>query len=155
MRPVHLITGSVRVLDAQNTLLELDHRLEGIDTYLSGTLEIEGFDWQIPVRVLTFGQTTLLHPLEPLSLQLPAGTWQSAKLAVADLSGRHRIPADLETALRDAGHDPDLMHESERRYVVNFVGEARDPVIRRARIELALASLVVTNQSPRKEDSRG
>jgi len=143
------------MIEARRALLEFDHRLEGVDTYLSGTLDVAGSNQSIPVQVLTFGQVTLLRPIEPLSLGLEARTWHRAKLVLADLSGRHRIPADLETALRTAGYAPDQMPESERRYVVNFVAEAHDPGIRCARIELALAALKLVHDADTKGAAHG
>ncbi|MFD9420137.1 hypothetical protein ACFWC9_36380 [Streptomyces goshikiensis] len=72
-------------------LLVLDARLEGHDTFLTGTLTLSGRD--IPVRITTLDDSTTLQPTQPLPEDLPdqwSATLQPAPSPATGLIARDR-----------------------------------------------------------------
>ncbi|MFE1348508.1 hypothetical protein [Streptomyces sp. NPDC058757] len=129
-RTVHAPTGSLLLLDA---------RLEGHDTFLTGTLTVAGHD--LAVRIITLDDSTTLQPVHPLPAALPA-QWTAA-LHLRHGQRDRRIPEDLRTAADIAGRDLGALDDAELRYALTFLGEATTPAIRADRVGVIVRSLPV------------
>jgi hypothetical protein len=130
------VTGTVTTGDGP-ALLVLDERLDGHDTFLSGSLEL-GTGNRLPVRILTFDDVTVLHPASTASL--PEGAWAGRLHLRLGLRARS-IPADLATAAIRRGRRIDALDEAEARYAVTFLGEAASAPVRAARIDVIVNAL--------------
>jgi hypothetical protein len=132
------VTGTAR-MDGGSALLLLDERLEGHDTFLSGSLELGNGD-RLPVTILTFDDVTVLHPSSTESV--PPGTW-AGRLHLRHGLRARSVPDDLAAAASRRGRRIDAMDEAEARYAVTFLGEAANAPIRAARIDVIVNALPV------------
>jgi hypothetical protein len=130
------VEGSVQTADGR-TLLILASRLEGHDTFLTGTLDL-GAE-QITVRVMTFDDMTVLLPDHDAS---PPSTsaWTGA-LRLRRGRRQERVPADLAAAASEQGILLSALDEPEMRYATTYLDEATTPQIRQARIAAILGPL--------------
>jgi hypothetical protein len=118
-------------------LLILTARLEGHDTFLTGSLHV-GSE-KIAVRVMTFDDMTVLLP-DPSAPQLPDTAWAG----ILQLrTGRRDLdmPPDLASAAQQQGVLLSALDEPEMRYATTYLGEASTAAIRQARIAAILAPL--------------
>ncbi|MEW1637504.1 hypothetical protein AB0469_25955 [Streptomyces sp. NPDC093801] len=129
---------------ATGPLLLLEDRLEGHDTFLSGTLTLDGHD--IPVRITTLDDSTTLQPTQPLPGNLPE-QW-SATLHLRHGQRPREIPDDLRTAAATAGRDLDALDDAELRYALTFLGEATTPTIRTDRLTAIVTGLPTLEGDP-------
>jgi hypothetical protein len=133
------VTGTVRTDDGP-ALLVLDERLDGHDTFLSGSLDL-GIGDRLPVRILTFDDVTVLHPASTASL--PGGAW-AGRLHLRHGLRARSIPDDLAAAAIRRERRIDALDEAEARYAVTFLGEAASAPIRAARIDAIVNALPAT-----------
>ncbi|MCY0945659.1 hypothetical protein [Streptomyces antarcticus] len=131
--PVHGRT----VPAATGPLLVMEDRLEGHDTFLTGSLHLNGHD--IPVRITTLDDITTLQPTQPLPGTLPE-RW-SATLHLRHGQRPREIPDDLRAAAHTAGRDLDALDDAELRYALTFLGEATTPAIRTDRLTAIVTGL--------------
>ncbi|MGW7064955.1 hypothetical protein ACWGHM_41595 [Streptomyces sp. NPDC054904] len=122
---------------ATGPLLVLDARLEGRDTFLTGTLTLDGHD--IPVRITTLDDSTTLQPTQPLPDDLP-DQW-SATLHLRHGQRPRDIPDDLRAAAHAASRELDALDDAELRYALTFLGEATTPAIRTDRLTAIVTGL--------------
>ncbi|MFD9575142.1 hypothetical protein ACFWBI_35635 [Streptomyces sp. NPDC059982] len=122
---------------ATGPLLLLEDRLEGHDTFLTGTLTLDGLD--IPVRITTLDNSTTLQPTQPLPDDLPE-QW-SAMLHLRHGQRPREIPDDLRATAHAAGRDLDALDDAELRYALTFLGEATTPAIRTDRLTAIVTGL--------------
>ena len=120
-------------------LLVLDERLEGHDTFLASSVEIDGGQ-RLAVRVLTFDDVTVLHPATAIALE--PGTW-SGQLHLRHGLRTPDFPADLAAAAQTHGRALDGLDEAEARYAVTFLSEATTAQIRSDRIEAIICALPI------------
>jgi hypothetical protein len=132
------VTGTIRKDDGP-ALLVLDERLDGHDTFLSGSLEL-GNGERLSVTILTFDDVTVLHPASTVSV--PPGAW-AGRLHLRHGLRPRSIPDDLAAAATHRGRRIDVLDEAEVRYAVTFVGEAASAPIRAARIDVIVNALPV------------
>ncbi|GGY71245.1 hypothetical protein GCM10010363_60590 [Streptomyces omiyaensis] len=126
-------------------LLLLDTRLEGHDTFLTGTLTLAGYD--LAVRILTLDDSTTLQPVHPLPTNIPA-QWTAA-LHLRHGQRDRRIPDDLHTAAHTARRDLTALDDAERRYALTFLGEATTLAIRADRVDVIVRSLPALDEGDR------
>ncbi|MGW6883595.1 hypothetical protein ACWGEU_25405 [Streptomyces goshikiensis] len=129
---------------ATGLLLVLEDRLEGHDTFLTGTLTLDGHD--IPVRITTLDDSTTLQPTQPLPVRI-SGQW-SATLNLRHGQRPREIPDDLRAAAHAAGRDLDALDDAELRYALTFLGEATTPVIRTDRLTAIVTGLPTLEGDP-------
>jgi len=125
-------------------LLVLDRRLEGHDTFLAGSIDLDG-GHSLPVRILTFDDVTVLHPTTRVTLA--SGAW-SGRLHLRHGLRRRDFPNDLAAAARARGRALDTLDEAEARYAVTFLSEATTASIRTARIEAIINALPTLTGGP-------
>ncbi|MFE5302323.1 hypothetical protein [Streptomyces sp. NPDC056632] len=129
---------------ATGPLLVLEDRLEGHDTFLTGTLTLDGHD--IPVRITTLDDSTTLQPTQPLPVRI-AEQW-SATLHLRHGQRPREIPDDLRAAAHAAGRDLDALDDAELRYTLTFLGEATTPAIRTDRLTAIVTGLPTLQGDP-------
>ncbi|WP_432246647.1 hypothetical protein ACRAR1_00120 [Streptomyces sanyensis] len=132
------------VLAATGPLLVLDDRLEGHDTFLTGTLTLGGHD--ISARITTLDDSTTLQPTQPFPGDLPEH-WQ-ATLHLRHGQRPRDIPDDLRTAAHAADRDLDALDDAELRYALTFLGEATTPAIRTDRLTAIVTGLPTLEGAP-------
>lgn len=130
------VEGTVQTTDGR-TLLILTARLEGHDTFLTGSLDL-GTE-QITVRVMTFDDMTVLLP-EHDSPWLPAAEW-TGTLCLRHGRRHQHVPSDLAAAANEQGTLLSALDEPEMRYATTYLDEATTPQIRQARIAAILDPL--------------
>jgi hypothetical protein len=86
--------------------------------------------------VLSIGGQAAMRP--PDRILLDDGEYLVLCLRALPPRTLQRVPADLDRALAAAGLDLDGFDVSRVRHLVSMVAEARDPVIRAARVGLAV-----------------
>lgn len=119
-------------------LLILSQRLEGHDTFLTGTLSLG--DQQVPVRIMTFDDATTLQPTAPANVPPHGGHWTGALHLPHGLRSK-AVPADLQQAADTARRDLGALDAAELRYALTYLEEAATPAIRSARIEAIVTPL--------------
>ncbi|MEU6709647.1 hypothetical protein [Streptomyces wuyuanensis] len=120
-------------------LLVLDARIEGHDSFLTGTLALDDFD--IPVRITTLDDITTLQPTQ----SVPGLPLRWAGILHLRHGQRPRnIPGDLTAAARAAARDLYALDDAEMRYALTFLGEATTPAIRRDRLHAIVHALPTT-----------
>lgn len=125
------------------TLLVVDERLSGHDTFLSTTLRLEQpvHVPELPVRILTFDDVTVLSPLDPvLPLERVGEEW-SGTLLIPHGARPPAIPADLAQAVAKAGVDTSGWSPAESRHLLTFLGEAGAASVRVERIAMIITTL--------------
>ncbi|MFE6459224.1 hypothetical protein ACFVP0_17425 [Streptomyces cinereoruber] len=125
------------------TLLVVDGRLSGHDTFLSTTLRLEQ-PVRVPelaVRILTFDDVTVLSPLDPVLPQERAGEEWSGTLLIPHGARPPAIPADLAQAAAEAGVDTGGWPPAEARHLLTFLAEAGSASVRAERIAMIITTL--------------
>lgn len=122
----------------ENGQLVLDARLSGHDTFLTGTLLLEG--QEVQVRILTFDDVTVLDPASPQELP-PAGAVWSGVLRLPHGWRPPEIPDDLAKAAAEAGIDPGRWDAANARHLLTYLSEAREGPVRTQRIQVIITAL--------------
>lgn len=125
----------------EGPLLRLSRRLDGHDTFLTGSLDIA--DSSVPVRILTLDDVTVLRPTYGFPAPADGEHWHGRLNLPHGLRPRS-IPPDLSDAADQERRSLDALDEAELRYVLTFLSEATTPGIRRARIEAVVSALPTT-----------
>lgn len=136
------VRGHLRRREGE-TLLVVDGRLSGHDTFLSTTLRLEQ-PVHLPalaVRILTFDDVTVLSPLSPVLPQERAGEEWSGTLLLPHGARPPAIPDDLARAAAEAGVDTGSWSPTEARHLLTFLGEADSASVRAERISMIIAAL--------------
>jgi FMN phosphatase YigB (HAD superfamily) len=129
-------------------MLVLSERLDGYDTFLTGTLELQGERFN--VRIFTLDDVTVLR-LD----RKPA--WQVLREWTGTLHLPHGArpltpPTDLTELARNRQRDLTALDEAELRYALTFLGESTSDEIRLQRTMLivdALPNLMSSGVCPR------
>ena len=130
------VAGTVR----PGGLLLLSRRLEGHDTFLTGTLRLG--DAVVAVRILTFDDVTVLRPTDDRAPLPPDGP----RHGVLDVSPGLRdrdVPADLADAAALRRRDVTALTGPELRYALTFLHEATTRSIREKRVDAILGALPI------------
>ncbi|MEU9848153.1 hypothetical protein [Streptomyces sp. NPDC047985] len=124
-------------------LLVVDERLSGHDTFLSAALRLDQpvHLSELPVRILTFDDVTVLLPLVPALPRGQAGEEWSGTLLIPHGSRPPTIPDDLAQAAAEAGVDTSGWPPAEARQLLTFLGEAGSGPVRTQRIGMIIAAL--------------
>ncbi|MEU6183035.1 hypothetical protein [Streptomyces coeruleorubidus] len=124
-------------------LFVVDERLSGHDTFLSTTLRLDRPVHlpELPVRILTFDDVTVLSPLDPVLPQAQAGKEWSGTLLIPHGTRPPTIPDDLAQAAAEAGVDTSSWSSAEARQLLTFLGEAGSGPVRTERISMIIAAL--------------
>ena len=133
------VTGVVSASGAVGSVLVLEHRLEGHDTFLTGRLDLQD-GRSVNVRILTFDDVTVLSVVDGVAGIAPGGAWSG----VLHLPHGWRVspaPQDLVLAAQAADRDLGALDRAELRYAVTFLGEATTSTIRAARIRVIVDAL--------------
>ncbi|MFF8014725.1 hypothetical protein [Streptomyces sp. NPDC007929] len=127
----------------EKVLLIVDERLSGHDTFLSTTLRLARPVHlpELPVRILTFDDVTVLAPLGPALPQGQAGERWSGTLLLPHGARPPTIPDDLARAAAEAGVDTSSWSPAEARQLLTFLGEAGPGPVRTERIDMIIAAL--------------
>ncbi|MHA5048859.1 hypothetical protein [Streptomyces sp. SD15] len=127
----------------EKALLVVHERLSGYDTFLSTTLRLDRpvVLPQLPVRILTFDDVTVLSPLGPALPQAQAGEEWSGTLLIPHGSRPPTIPEDLAQAAAEAGVDTSGWSPTEARQLLTFLGEAGPGPVRTERINMIVATM--------------
>lgn len=125
----------------EGPLLRLTRRLDGHDTFLAGRLDIAGSN--IPVRILTLDDVTVLRPTSDLATPADGEYWHGRLHLPHGLRPRS-VPADLGAAADAEGRSLDALDEAELRYALTFLSEATTPDIRQARVGAVVSALPAT-----------
>ncbi|WP_329612570.1 hypothetical protein OG244_04045 [Streptomyces brevispora] len=125
-------------------LFVVDKRLSGHDTFLSATLRLDQPVHlpELPVRILTFDDVTVLSPLGAVVMRAQAGEEWSGTLLVPHGSRPPTIPHDLAQAAAEARVDTSGWSPTEARQLLTFLGEAGPGPVRTERISMIVATLV-------------
>jgi hypothetical protein len=130
------VTGTLHQ-HGNRALLVLADRLEGYDTFLTGSLQLDS-GLSMPVKILTLDDVTVLHPADTASL--PTGPW-SGRLRLGHGLRDRGFPADLTAAAAAANRALGALDDAETRYVVTFLSEAATDHIRTDRISVIVSAL--------------
>ncbi|MFF3976606.1 hypothetical protein [Streptomyces sp. NPDC001828] len=124
-------------------LLVVDTPLTGHDTFLSTTLRLDQPVHlpELPVRILTFDDVTVLAPLLPVALQGQAGEEWSGTLLIPHGARPPAIPEDLAQAAAEAGVDTGRWSPAEARHLLTFLAEAGSASVRAERIAMIITTL--------------
>ncbi|GHF41843.1 MULTISPECIES: YdeI/OmpD-associated family protein [Streptomyces] len=125
----------------EGPLLRLSQRLDGHDTFLTGSLDIA--DTSVSVRILTLDSVTVLRPADSFLPPADGEHW-TGRLHLPHGLRQRSVPPDLNAAADQAARSFDGLDEAELRYVLTFLSEATTPAIRRARIEAVVSALPTT-----------
>ncbi|GAX56706.1 hypothetical protein [Streptomyces olivochromogenes] len=127
----------------EKVLLVVHERLSGLDTFLSATLRLDRPIMlpQLPVRILTFDDVTVLSPLGPAMPQAQASEEWSGTLLLPHGARPPTIPDDLAQAAAAAGVDTSGWSPAEARQLLTFLGEAGPGPVRTERIGMIIATL--------------
>jgi hypothetical protein len=125
----------------EGPLLRLSRRLDGHDTFLTGSLNIA--DSSVPVRILTLDDVTVLRPTNGFPASVDGERWHGRLHLPHGLRPRS-VPPDLNAAADQERRSLDALDEAELRYVLTFLSEATTPDIRQARIEAVVSALPAT-----------
>src|SRR5690606_29538426 len=124
--------------------LVLAERLGGHDTFLSGSLDMDGTS--IPVRIMTLDDVTVLHPTDSGAVPTLRARW-SGTLHLPHGLRPQTAPRDLESAAEAEGRILAALDDAELRYALTFLSEATTPEIRGARIAAIVSALPPTVRS--------
>ncbi|MGI5515715.1 hypothetical protein [Streptomyces sp. CA-106131] len=125
----------------EGPLLRLSRRLDGHDTFLTGSVDIE--DSSVPVRILTLDDITVLRPTNGFPASADGEHWHG-RLHVPHGLRPRSVPPDLNAAADQEGRSLGALDDAELRYVLTFLSEATAPDIRQARIEAVVSALPAT-----------
>lgn len=129
-----------KVLTPTGLLLVLDGRLEGHNSFLTGTLAVNGLE--IPVRITTLDDITALQPTQNLA-SVPerlSERW-AGTLHLRHSQRPRTIPDDLNAAAGGAARNLNALDDAELRYALTFLGEATTAPIRAARLNAIVHAL--------------
>lgn len=129
------VNGTTRS-DEHGLLLVLEQRLDGHDTFLSGTLDLG--QGPVPVRIISLDDVTVLRPIEAIAA--PTTAWSGILHLPHGLRPRD-VPPDLQGAADSLGRDLEALDAAELRYALTFLGEAVTEEIRTARIDVIVSAL--------------
>ncbi|WP_371665835.1 hypothetical protein OG306_29960 [Streptomyces sp. NBC_01241] len=117
--------------------------LTGHDTFLSTTLRLDRPVHlpELPVRILTFDDVTVLAPLVSVLPQVQAGEEWSGTLLIPHGARPPTIPDDLAQAATEAGVDTSGWSPAEARHLLTFLSEAGPGPVRTERISMIIAAL--------------
>jgi len=118
-------------------MLVLTERLDGYDTFLSGTLEVRGEEFA--VRILTLDDVTVLR-LGGGRPWPPTTEW-TGTLHLSHGARTLSPPDDLTALARDRHRDLTTLDEAELRYALTFLGEATTASIRAERAAVIVDAL--------------
>ncbi|SFC62025.1 hypothetical protein [Streptomyces aidingensis] len=138
------VTGRVESAPS-GPLLVLTERLEGHDTFLSGSLDLNGC--QLPVRILTFDDLTVLRPTALAELPEKDTRWTGI-LSLPHGLRPGAVPADLAEAAERAGRSLAALDLQQLRYALAYLGEASTEAIRQARIQVIVSALPEEARTP-------
>ncbi|WP_312866213.1 hypothetical protein [Streptomyces boluensis] len=121
----------------------MDERLSGHDTFLSTTLCLDQPVYlpELPVRILTFDDVTVLASLVSVLPQAQAGEEWSGTLLIPHGVRPPTIPDDLAQAAAEAGVDTSGWSAAEARQLLTFLGEADPGPVRAERIGMIIEAL--------------
>ncbi|MEU8954880.1 hypothetical protein AB0C93_11295 [Streptomyces sp. NPDC048518] len=124
-------------------LFVVDGRLSGHDTFLSSTLRLDQPVHlpELPVRILTFDDITVLSPLTPTLPKSQAGEEWSGTLLIPHGARPPTIPDDLAQAAAEAGVDTSSWSPAEARHLLAFLSEAGSEPVRTERICVIISAL--------------
>ncbi|MFJ6433321.1 hypothetical protein [Streptomyces sp. NPDC091416] len=121
----------------------MDERLSGHDTFLSTTLRLDRPVRlpDLPVRILTFDDVTVLAPLVSVLPQSQDGDEWGGTLLIPHGARPPTIPDDLARAAAEAGIDTSGWSSAEARHLLTFLSEAVPGPVRTERIGMIIAAL--------------
>lgn len=124
-------------------LFVVDKRLSGHDTFLSTTLRLDQPVHlpELPVRILTFDDVTVLAPLVSVLPQSQDGEEWGGTLLIPHGARPPTIPDDLAQAAAERGVDTTGWSPAEARHLLTFLGEAVSGPVRTERIGMIIAAL--------------
>lgn len=137
------VRGTVRHAP-DGPLLVLSQRLDGLDTFLTASLDLG--QEPIPVRILTLDDLTVLR-LTDGPVDHGVGTEWTGTLHLPHGLRPRTIPPDLRQAAMCAGRSLDTLDEAELRYVLTFLSESTTTEIRNARVEAVVSALPTNPRS--------
>lgn len=119
-------------------ILVMSRRLDGLDTFLFGKLEVLGAVFN--VRILTFDDVTVLHMVDESAGLTNIPTWAGVLHLPHGLRAS-AIPRDLADAAIELSRDLGALDEAELRYALTFLHESSSNEIRSARIRVIVDAL--------------
>ncbi|GAA4900413.1 hypothetical protein [Streptomonospora salina] len=126
-------------------LLVLSSRLDGHDTFLTGSLDVWGSS--VPVRIMSFDDATVLYP-EDLAGILEAGMRWHGTLHLPHGLRPRTVPPDLKERAADQERSLEGVDEAELRYALTFLSESTTSAIRQARVEAIVSALPASAGTP-------
>ena len=145
-KPLSLaVNGSIKHTE-NGSLFLLSKRVEGHDTFLTGSLEVDGEEERVLVRILSFDDVTVLHPTTQYPIE-SRKRWSGTLHLPHGLHPR-LIPRDLQEVAEAADRRLDALDTAEIRYALRFLEEATTDQIRVSRIDAIVRAL-----PPREEKS--
>ncbi|MFF8880722.1 hypothetical protein [Streptomyces flaveolus] len=124
-------------------LFVVNEPLSGHDTFLSTTLRLDQplHLPELPVRILTFDDVTVLAPLISVLPQSQAGAKWRGTLLIPHGARPPTIPVDLARSAAEAGVDTSHWSPTEARHLLAFLSEADSGPVRTERIGMIIAAL--------------
>lgn len=124
-------------------LFVVDEPLSGHDTFLSTTLRLDQPTHlpELPVRIHTFDDVTVLVPLVSVPPQVQAGREWSGTLLIPHGARPPTIPDDLARVAAEAGVDTSGWSPAEARHLLTFLSEADSGPVRTERIGMIIAAM--------------
>lgn len=132
------VSGRFRHHARGGRVLVLDEPIVGHHTFLSGVLELDGSD--LPVRILTFDDVTVLQPTTRHPRIRAEERWQGT-LRLPHGQRARTIPHDLARSARERGTTFDSLSSADLTFALTYLGEATTPAIRQARLDVIVAAL--------------
>ncbi|MGR3936282.1 hypothetical protein [Streptomyces sp. BRA346] len=127
----------------EGPMLRLSQRLDGHDTFLTGSLDIA--ETSVRVRILTLDDVTVLRPTDSFPAVGDGEHWHGRLHLPHGLRPRS-VPPDLNAAADREGRSLNGLDEAELRYVLTFLSEATTRDIRKARIGAVVSTLPATSR---------
>jgi FMN phosphatase YigB (HAD superfamily) len=125
--------------DNSGSMLVLDERLEGYDSYLTGKLQLVGQE-PVTVRVLTLDDVTVLR-CSPMSMPPESGERWTGTLRLRPGFRSRAVPEDLVSAAATRHRDLLALDSAELRYALTFLEESTTASIRQQRIAAIVDAL--------------
>jgi FMN hydrolase / 5-amino-6-(5-phospho-D-ribitylamino)uracil phosphatase len=122
-----------------DTMLVLDGRLEGYDSYLTGKLQLVGQE-PVTVRVLTLDDVTVLRCSAMSTPPEPGERWTGTLRLRPGFRSR-AVPEDLASAAATRHRDLFALDSAELRYALTFLEESTTASIRQQRIAAIVDAL--------------
>jgi hypothetical protein len=118
-------------------MLVLNERLDGYDTFLTGSLEVDG--QELPVRILTLDDVTVLRLVGDRPWA-PPPQW-TGTLHLSHGARTLSPPDDLTALARARRRDLTTLDDAELRYALTFLAEATTASIRAGRAAVIVDAL--------------